>query len=165
MPVNSSLSTSMTITPITTSNIISKSINRQSLISKVFSRYLHLPGSHQSTRLLESVTHWLTDSLTLKMSSKLQIMLLFVKLAIPQTEENVQTLFVPLAVLIFWLCMCSVDRITVLLVNSKLFFTKPSLKLRNIVHSWWLVWRRRQEAASPCCPPLPPHSLTKHHPR
>ena len=36
-------------------------INRQSLIGKVYSRYLHSPGSHQSTRFLEllsdSVTH------------------------------------------------------------------------------------------------------------
>ena len=44
-------------TPITTSNIISMSIiNRQSLIGKVYSRYLHSPGSHQSTRFLESVS-------------------------------------------------------------------------------------------------------------
>ena len=39
-------------------------INRQSLIGKVYSRYLHSPGSHQSTRFLESLTHWLTDWLT-----------------------------------------------------------------------------------------------------
>ena len=65
------------------------------------------------------------------MSSKLQIMLLFVKLAIPQTEENVQTLFVPLAVLIFWLCMCSVDRITVILVNSKLFFYQTKIEVKE----------------------------------
>ena len=34
--------------------------NRQSYIRKVLSRYLHSPGSHQSTRFLE----WLNDSLT-----------------------------------------------------------------------------------------------------
>ena len=34
--------------------------NRQSYISKVLSRYLHSPGSHQSTRFLESVS----DSVT-----------------------------------------------------------------------------------------------------
>ena len=45
------LSTSMTSTPMTTSNIISLSIiNCQSLISKVLSRYLYSPGSHQSSR-------------------------------------------------------------------------------------------------------------------
>ena len=61
---SATLSTSMTSTPITTSNIISMSIiNRQSLISKVFSRHLHSPGSHQSTRFLESVSDWLTLSL------------------------------------------------------------------------------------------------------
>ena len=51
----------MSITPSGTSNIISISIiNRQSRISKVFSGYLHSPGSNQSTRFLESVTDWLT---------------------------------------------------------------------------------------------------------
>ena len=39
---------------------VSSKIN-QSYISKIFSRYLHSPGSHQSTRFLEL----LTDSLTL----------------------------------------------------------------------------------------------------
>ena len=43
-------------------NIISISItNLQSLISKVFSSYLHSSGSHQSTRFLESVTHTITS--------------------------------------------------------------------------------------------------------
>ena len=60
---SANLSTSMTSTPITTSNIISMSIiNCQSLISNVYSRYLHSPGSHQSTRFLESLTHSVTDS-------------------------------------------------------------------------------------------------------
>ena len=71
MSVTSSaiLSTSMTITPITNSNIISMSIiNRQSLIGKVFSRYLHSPGSHQSTLFLESLTDSLTDIITLRAS-------------------------------------------------------------------------------------------------
>ena len=46
------------------SNITSISIiNYQSLISKVFSRYLHLPGSHQSTRFLQLLTHSLTPLL------------------------------------------------------------------------------------------------------
>ena len=46
------------------SNIISISIiNRQSYISKVLGRYLHSPGSHQSTQFLESVTQSLTLSL------------------------------------------------------------------------------------------------------
>ena len=54
------LSTSMTSTPITSSNIISLSIiNRQSLISKVFSRYLHSSGSHQSSRFI-TLTHLVT---------------------------------------------------------------------------------------------------------
>merc|ERR1712020_269245 len=58
---SATLSTSMTSTPITTSNIISMSIiNRQSLISNVYSRYLHSLGSHQSTRLLESLSQSLT---------------------------------------------------------------------------------------------------------
>ena len=34
--------------------------NRQSYISKVLSRYLHSPGSHQLTWFLESVSDWLT---------------------------------------------------------------------------------------------------------
>ena len=38
-------------------------INYQSLVSKVLSRYLHSPGSHQSTRFLEWLTQWLTLSL------------------------------------------------------------------------------------------------------
>ena len=61
MSVTSSaiLSTSMTITPINTSNIISKSIINR-LISKFFSRHLHSPGSHQSSRF-RSVTQWLTN--------------------------------------------------------------------------------------------------------
>ena len=42
-PHQPSLSNSMTSTPITTSNIFMSIINRQSLISKVFSRYLHSP--------------------------------------------------------------------------------------------------------------------------
>ena len=74
MSVTSSttLSTSMTSTPITTSNIISMSIiNHQSLIGKVFSRYLHSPGSHKSTRFLESLTQWLTHSLTLSLLERL----------------------------------------------------------------------------------------------
>merc|ERR1712218_227970 len=59
--MSATLSTFMTSTPITTSNITSMSIiNRQSLIGKVYSRYLHSPGSHQSTRFLESVS----DSVT-----------------------------------------------------------------------------------------------------
>ena len=45
-------------------------INYQSLVSKVLSRYLHSPGSHQSTRF-SSVTHWLTDSLTLSLQERL----------------------------------------------------------------------------------------------
>ena len=40
-------------------------------LSKVFSRYLHLPGSHQSTRFLESVTDSLTHSLTLSLLERL----------------------------------------------------------------------------------------------
>ena len=65
-------STSMTITPITNSNIISKSIiNRQSLISKIIRRYLHLPGSHQSTWFLEWLTHSLTQWLTLSLLERL----------------------------------------------------------------------------------------------
>ena len=43
-------------------------INYQSLVSKVLSRYLHSPGSHQSTRFLESVTHSLTDTITSRAS-------------------------------------------------------------------------------------------------
>ena len=43
------------------SYIISMSIiNRQSLIGKVYTRYLHSPGSHQSTRLLESLSQSVT---------------------------------------------------------------------------------------------------------
>ena len=45
-------------------------INYQSLVSKVLSRYLHSPGSHQSTRF-SIVTHWLTDSLTLSLQERL----------------------------------------------------------------------------------------------
>ena len=44
--------------------------NRQSYIRKVLSRYLHSPGSHQSTRF-NSVIHWLTDSLTLSLQERL----------------------------------------------------------------------------------------------
>ena len=59
---SATLSTSMTSTPITISNIISMSIiNRQSLIGKVYSRYLHSPGSHQSTRFLESLSDSVTE--------------------------------------------------------------------------------------------------------
>ena len=44
--------------------LIHSIINYQSLVSKVLSRYLHSPGSHQSTRFLEWLTDWLTHSLT-----------------------------------------------------------------------------------------------------
>ena len=55
---SATLSSSVSITLIATSNIISISItNRQSYNSKVLSRYLHSPGSHLSTRF-NSVTHW-----------------------------------------------------------------------------------------------------------
>ena len=57
--MSATFSSSMSITPIATSNTISISItNHQSYISKVFSRYLHSPGSHQSTRFLELLTDW-----------------------------------------------------------------------------------------------------------
>ena len=57
----------MTSTPITTSNIISMSniANRQSLIGKVYSGYLHSPVTRvTSVNSVLRVTDWLTDSLT-----------------------------------------------------------------------------------------------------
>ena len=55
----------MSITLIATSNIIYISItNRQSYNSKVLGRYLHSPGSHQSTRF-NSVTLWYIRSMAI----------------------------------------------------------------------------------------------------
>ena len=65
---------SSSIIPIATSNIIFMRItNRQSYISKVLTRYIHSPGSHQSTqfRVTDSlVTSLLERLVMLKMTKK-----------------------------------------------------------------------------------------------
>ena len=63
---STTLSTSRISTTISLSTTSMSIINYQSLVSKVLRRYLHSPGSHQSTRFLvthctDSLTQWLTS--------------------------------------------------------------------------------------------------------